>query len=40
MDASAGGEAVVEFALLVPVLLAFLALGIDAGRIFFSWIKS
>jgi PKD repeat protein len=33
------GQAVVEFALLVPVLLAFLALGIDAGRIFFSWIE-
>lgn len=37
--ARTGGQAVVEFALLVPMLLAMVALGLDAGRMFFSWIE-
>lgn len=32
------GQALVEFALLAPVLLVLVGVGVDAGRMFFSWI--
>lgn len=33
------GQAIVEFALLAPVMLILLAVGVDAGRMFFTWIE-
>src|SRR5687767_6798107 len=33
------GQALVEFALLAPLMLLLLAVGVDAGRLFFTWIE-
>ena len=33
------GQALVEFALIAPVLLVLLAIAVDAGRMFFTWIE-
>ena len=33
------GQALVEFALLAPLMLLLLAIGVDAGRLFFTWIE-
>ena len=34
------GQALVEFALLTPFMLLMLAVGVDAGRLFFTWIEA
>ena len=33
------GQALVEFALLAPLMLLLVAVGVDAGRLFFTWIE-
>src|SRR5579862_7126974 len=33
------GQALAEFALFVPAFLLLLLIGIDCGRVFFSWIE-
>jgi PKD repeat protein len=33
------GQALVEFALVIPVMLLLVVSGLDAGRLFFSWIE-
>jgi hypothetical protein len=35
---SARGQSLVEFALILPILLIFLVMTIDAGRLYFGWI--
>jgi hypothetical protein len=38
-DAAARGQALVEFALVLPLLIVLLVMAIDFGRVFFGWVS-